>query len=324
MQTRCACFVSALSRAEILELTKVVHKTKMNLADLPDDCIAAIISHTTPFDATRLARVCWAFKRAVEIDTAWENFLPSDYESMCNKSWAEEEESSSRRRRSRSKKDIVMTMTKGLFLDQGFQKYVLLRRTRGVCRVLSVAAMNVAWGQDTRFWRWEQSRSSCFGKVAHLLAVCWLEISGQWSCSLPPGSYTAVWRLRITNPQGGRMYFLSWKLPLTFCISVGDDDDGEDSAVERELSLSQIPSGGFEEWFEFAVGDIVIHPGVATSTTAKQVCVAYSIRETDCTYWKGGLFVDWLTLRPSGCKEAVQPKLHDMELSKIRGRPGVF
>ncbi len=103
MQTRCACSVSALSRAEILELTKVVHKTKMNLADLPDDCIAAIISHTTPFDATRLARVCWAFKRAVEIDTAWENFLPSGYESMCNKSWAEEEEesssSSSRRRR---------------------------------------------------------------------------------------------------------------------------------------------------------------------------------------------------------------------------------
>jgi hypothetical protein len=167
MQTRCACFVSALSRAEILELTKVVYKTKMNLADLPDDCIAAIISHTTPFDATRLARVCWAFKRAVEIDTAWENFLPSDYESMCNKSWAEAEESSSSRRRNSSKKDIVMTMTKGLFLDQGFQKYVLLRRTRGVCRVLSVEAMNVAWGMDIRFWRWEQSRSSCFGKVVY-------------------------------------------------------------------------------------------------------------------------------------------------------------
>ncbi|KAH9570875.1 hypothetical protein CY35_02G063900 [Sphagnum magellanicum] len=278
----------------------------MNLADLPEDCIATIISHTTPIDAARLTRVCSAFKRAIESDAVWENFLPSDYKTTL-KTWPSS---------GSKKKDIVMTMANGVFLDQGLQKYVLLRRTRGVCRVLSVEAMNVAGGQDTRFWRWEQSRSSCFGKIAHLLAVCWLEINGTWSCSLPPGSYTAVWRLRIANPQGGRFHFLSWKLPLTFCISIGDGE-----AVERQLSLSQVPSGGFQEWFEFEVGEITIK---GSTSTVKQVDVMYAVRETDCTYWKGGLFVDCLTLRPSDCKENIQPSLCDLDLSKIRGHPGVF
>lgn len=331
----------------------------MNLADLPEDCIATIISHTTPIDAARLTRVCSAFKRAIESDAVWENFLPCDYKTTL-KTWPTS---------GSKKKDIVMTMANGVFLDQGLQKYVLLRRTRGVCRVLSVEAMNVAGGQDTRFWRWEQSRSSCFGKVvllfflsficncnctaashilwspwqecsseaggeqgevvlikklgfasfvqiAHLLAVCCLEINGTWSCSLPPSSYTAVWRLRIANPQGGRFHFLSWKLPLTFCISIGDGE-----AVERQLSLSQVPSGGFQEWFEFEVGEITIK---GSTSTVKRVDVMYAIRETDCTYWKGGLFVDCLTLRPSDCKENIQPSLCDLDLSKIRGHPGVF
>jgi hypothetical protein len=136
----------------------------MNLADLPEDCIATITSHTTPIDAARLTRVCSAFKRAIDSDAVWENFLPSDYKTTL-KTWPTS---------GSKKKDIVMTMANGVFLDQGLQKYVLLRRTRGVCRVLSVAAMNVAGGQDTRFWRWEQSRSSCFGKVVLLFFLSFI------------------------------------------------------------------------------------------------------------------------------------------------------
>lgn len=143
---------------------QVIKAGKMNLADLPEDCIATIISHTTPIDAARLTRVCSAFKRAIESDAVWENFLPSDYKTTL-KTWPSS---------GSKKKDIVMTMANGVFLDQGLQKYVLLRRTRGVCRVLSVEAMNVAGGQDTRFWRWEQSRSSCFGKVVLLVLLSFI------------------------------------------------------------------------------------------------------------------------------------------------------
>ena len=162
-------------------------------------------------------------------------------------------------------------------------------------------------------------------QVAHLLAVCWLEITGTWSCSLPPGSYTAVWRLRVANPQGGRFYFLSWKCPLTFSIATADGQ-----VLEKSLNLSQVPGTAFEEWFEFEVGDIRVLKGKESSSSSSsaaavhQVDLEYGIREIDCTYWKGGLFLDCLTLRPSGCCDEGRPAVKDRELSKIRGQTGVF
>ena len=152
-------------------------------------------------------------------------------------------------------------------------------------------------------------------QVAHLLAICWLEVRGTWSCSLPPGSYSAVWRLRVANPQGGRFYFLSWQKPLSFTITTSDGQ-----ALEKTLDLSQAPGKSFEDWVEFEVGTFTV-PGEGFSV--KQVGIAYAIWETDCAYWKGGLYLDCLTLKPAGCQENVQP-LKDTEFTKIRGHPGVF
>lgn len=160
------------------------------------------------------------------------------------------------------------------------------------------------------------SVASCF-QVAHLLAICWLEVFGTWSCSLPPGSYTAVWRLRVANPQGGRFYFLSWQKPLTFTLTTSDGQ-----ALEKTLDLSQASGKSFEDWVEVEVGSFAVLG--EEFSTIKQVEIAYAIRETDCSYWKGGLFLDCLTLRPTGCQDDVQPFLNDSEFSKIRGHPGVF
>lgn len=127
---------------------------KMNLAELPEDCIASIISHTSPLDATRLAGMCSTFRRASQFDTVWQNFLPCDYKSVCRSG-----------QENQNKREIVMSLTEGVLLENGMQKYMLLRCSGGVCRKLSVAGMDVAWGQDSRFWKWDHSRSSCFGKV---------------------------------------------------------------------------------------------------------------------------------------------------------------
>lgn len=275
------------------------------MADLPDDCIASILARTTPWDATRMAGVCTAFKRVTESEKLWKDFLPGDYDSICEA-----------QTKLQSIREIVKSLAAGVFLDDGLQKYMLLQRSRGVCRKLSVVAMDIAWGSDMRFWKWEHSRSSCFGKVAHLLAICWLEVRGTWSCSLPAGSYTAVWRLRAANPMGGRFHFLSWKKPLTFTVATADGQ-----TVEKSLNLVDTPRKCFEDWLEFEVGTINVH-GDGSST--QKVKLTYSIRETDCTYWKGGLYLDCLTLRPSGCLEDVPPITKDLEFSKIRGHPGVF
>lgn len=154
-------------------------------------------------------------------------------------------------------------------------------------------------------------------QVAHLLAICWLEVCGTWRCSLPPGTYTAVWRLRVANPQGGRYYFLSWQKPLTFTVSTSDGQ-----TLEKTLDLSEAPGKSFEEWVEFEVGSFTV-VGEEFSDV-KHIDIAYAIRETDCEYWKGGLFLDCLTLRPTGCQDDVEPFSKDTEFSKIRGHLGVF
>ncbi|XP_044498589.1 putative F-box protein PP2-B12 [Mangifera indica] len=51
---------------------------------LPEDCIAAIISFTTPRDACRLSLVSSIFKSAAESDIVWECFLPHDYKSIIS------------------------------------------------------------------------------------------------------------------------------------------------------------------------------------------------------------------------------------------------
>ncbi|KAJ4835513.1 hypothetical protein Tsubulata_023281 [Turnera subulata] len=47
---------------------------------LPIDCIAHIISFTSPMDACQLSLVCHAFCAAAGMDDVWDRFLPSDYD----------------------------------------------------------------------------------------------------------------------------------------------------------------------------------------------------------------------------------------------------
>jgi hypothetical protein len=46
--------------------------------DLPEECIAAIFSRTTPLDAGRLSILSKTFRSAADSDAVWNQFLPSD------------------------------------------------------------------------------------------------------------------------------------------------------------------------------------------------------------------------------------------------------
>ncbi|KAH0923357.1 hypothetical protein HID58_023375, partial [Brassica napus] len=50
----------------------------MNLLDLPEECIAAVISFTSPQDACRISAVSKLLRSAADSNSAWERFLPSD------------------------------------------------------------------------------------------------------------------------------------------------------------------------------------------------------------------------------------------------------
>ncbi|CAK9142188.1 unnamed protein product [Ilex paraguariensis] len=52
---------------------------------LPEDCISAIISLTSPRDACRASAISSAFKLAANSDTVWEKFLPYDYPEIISR-----------------------------------------------------------------------------------------------------------------------------------------------------------------------------------------------------------------------------------------------
>ncbi|KAK0580259.1 hypothetical protein LWI29_000049 [Acer saccharum] len=53
---------------------------------LPQGCIAAVISFTTPSDACRLACVSTTFRSAADSDIVWDRFLPPEYSSSSSSS----------------------------------------------------------------------------------------------------------------------------------------------------------------------------------------------------------------------------------------------
>ncbi|GAB4855812.1 hypothetical protein Ancab_024457 [Ancistrocladus abbreviatus] len=52
---------------------------------LPEECITAVITLTSPRDACRLSTVSKIFHSAANSDSVWECFLPSDYQTVIDR-----------------------------------------------------------------------------------------------------------------------------------------------------------------------------------------------------------------------------------------------
>jgi len=90
---------------------------------LPEGCIAAIISFTSPRDACRLASVSKIFKSAADSDQVWERFPPSDYRDVLRNS-----DGGLALLNSLSKKQLYLHLSEHQLLDQsgtkvGFPNY---------------------------------------------------------------------------------------------------------------------------------------------------------------------------------------------------------
>jgi hypothetical protein len=67
----------------------------MDVTALPEECIATIISFTSPCDACRDALVSRSFKSAAGSDLGWKRFLPPDYQQILSESVSSRSSSSS-------------------------------------------------------------------------------------------------------------------------------------------------------------------------------------------------------------------------------------
>jgi hypothetical protein len=72
----CWGYVMALTESEAVGLIYV----------LPEECIAGVLSFTSPPDACRSSSVSTNFRSAAESDAVWESFLPPQYKSIISRS----------------------------------------------------------------------------------------------------------------------------------------------------------------------------------------------------------------------------------------------
>ncbi|KAL9280509.1 putative phloem protein [Arabidopsis thaliana] len=141
---------------------------EMNFLDLPEECIATMISFTSPFDACRISAVSKLLRSAADSNTTWERFLPSDYRMYIDNSLS----------RFSNKQLFLRFCESPLLIEDGRTSFWMEKRSGKKCWMLSARKLDIVWVDSPEFWIWVSIPDSRFEEVAGLLMVCWFEIRG--------------------------------------------------------------------------------------------------------------------------------------------------
>ncbi|CAL9107157.1 unnamed protein product [Musa textilis] len=301
------------------------------LTRLPEDCVALVLSHTSPRDSCRSALVSSAFLSAANSDALWERFLPLDYAAILSRAVRPVEYS--------SKKELYIRLCDSILLDDGKVSFRLEKSTGGKCYMVSAESMTIIWGYESRYWRWVPHPDSrvlaldnCllvliwrdhrsffigirllhyhyrFAKVAELLSVCWLHIRGSMNCrslsrrtryvvcivfKLAPGSHGLG-----DPPQKASVKLGSYASESFIRLQPDDDDDDEEESEEEDEEEKAAVEGEEAKrllredgWMEMELGDFYNEEGDDGN-------VEVNLRETEGLNWKRGLIVQGLEFRP--------------------------
>lgn len=99
----------------------------IDLQNLPEGCIANVVSLTTPRDACRLSLVSRSFKSASESDAVWDRFIPPETHTILSLqspsssvSSSPSSPSSTSNSKSKSKKELYLTLCDNpILIEQG-------------------------------------------------------------------------------------------------------------------------------------------------------------------------------------------------------------
>ncbi|GAU35452.1 hypothetical protein TSUD_364080 [Trifolium subterraneum] len=160
------------------------------LGELPEGCIAVILSRTTPLDVGRLSLVSTTFNSAAKFNDVWNRFLPSDPHlisstiSQCP-SLANNP----------SKKALFLAMSDSpIIIDNGRKSFQLERKSGKKCYMLSARSLTIAGIDDIYSWYWTDTPDSRFTEVANIRFLRWLEIRGMINTtSLSPNTQYAAY-----------------------------------------------------------------------------------------------------------------------------------
>ncbi|XVF06945.1 hypothetical protein REPUB_Repub06bG0095000 [Reevesia pubescens] len=282
---------------------------------LPQDCIATIISLTSPRDASRLSLVSTTFKSGAESDAVWESFLPSDYKALIPSSLSFS-----------SKKELYLSLCQNPVLIDGGRKSFSLERGSGKkCYMLSPRDLFIVWSDTPTYWRWVSIPGSRFEEVAELISVCWFEIRGKIGISMlsPMTHYKAylVFKATSTGAYGFDFQPVEVSVGLvgtegskrTAYLAAERGQRRRHQVVPRRIGLfnrsrllgiqasiptratdDQYPKVRADGWLEIELGEFL-----------NEGCIdgewEMSVLEVKAGNWKGGLVIQGIEIRPNLC-----------------------
>ncbi|KAK4418689.1 F-box protein PP2-A13 [Sesamum alatum] len=265
---------------------------RAKLEDIPESCMALVLSYLDPPEIAKLARLNRAFRAASSADFIWVPKLPSNYRYILDKF-------PDRSLGDKGKKDVYAGLCRPNPFDGGTKEVWIDKRTGGVCLAISSKAMAITGIDDRRYWNHITTGESRFQTVAYLQQIWWLEVDGDLEFEFPRGTYSLFFRLQLgrVGKRLGRRVCNSenvhgWDIkPVKFQLTT---EDGQ-HAVSR-CTLDNLGN-----WVHFHVGDFTVEdPEELTK-------IKFSLTQIDCTHTKGGLCVDSVFICPSSLGKALFP-----------------
>ncbi|CAI0545480.1 unnamed protein product [Linum tenue] len=286
--------------------------------ELPEECIAKVMSYLGPQQACRLASVSRTFSSASQSDVLWESFLPSDYRSIISQS-----SDPSLLSTSASKQHLFRRLCQQpVLLDQGKKSWAVEAGRGKISMMVGARDLAITWGDTPAYWRWETDPDSRFagGEVAALELVWWLEIRAKIQTRrLSPG--TTYGAYLVFKLMGGHIGFAGQPVKVGVGF-VGDEGSGKESVANLDpaaagaggRSRRNPPAGGGsrvlgmvlrwvtrpkvvqprkrgDRWWEVKLGEF--ENGVAGGEE-----VEVSVKEVESGQVKHGLVVHGIEFRP--------------------------
>ncbi|KAL4028926.1 F-box protein PP2-B13-like [Cucumis melo var. makuwa] len=288
---------------------------------LPEDCVSAILSLTTPSDAGKLALVSSMFRSAAESDVVWGRFLPENYEEIVAASEISGEAPLS------SKREAFFRLCSPILVEEGKKSFELEKLSGKIIYMLSARELGITWSSDPLCWSWKSHPQSKFPEVVELRTVSWLEIKGEIRTKMlsPNTKYGAYLLFNISERAYG-LDLMPTQLSLQLLPNNQPNncnDNNSESYVwlhrkhkhhEKNQSLESLLYGNRREraskllqnhlenkefrvlseredgWLEIELGEFF--------TTQKDEQVHMSFMETKGFQLKSGLLIQGIQIRP--------------------------
>uniref|UniRef100_A0A5B7BZE7 F-box domain-containing protein n=1 Tax=Davidia involucrata TaxID=16924 RepID=A0A5B7BZE7_DAVIN len=268
----------------------------MKLDHLPEDCIAHVLSLTSPRDVCKSSLVSSVVHDAAESDLLWEKFLPSDYREILSRLATPVMFT--------SKKELFQRLCNPLLVDGGKKTFSLDKLTSKKCYMLSAKELSITWASNSLYWCWKPVDQSRFNEVAELIIICWLEIKGKMNTGMlsPNTTYCAYLIVKFADRAVGLD-----SIPSEVSVEVGNyhsqgtiylrrpKEDGkqplEGIYIQRRIEAEDRVLREREDgWLEVELGEFY--------NDGSDREVKMSLKEIKGEHLKGGLIVEGIELRP--------------------------